>query len=115
MANTPTTLYVCGPMSGLPGLNFEAFFEADRDLTAAGYTVLNPADRAGRTPDMPWEWYLRRCIKDVVDADGLALLSGHHFSRGARLEVAVASGLDMPATTVEDWLSLATTHAAKEQ
>lgn len=109
----PTVLYVCGPMSGLPGLNFDAFFEADKLLREAGYEVLNPADRAGRTPDMPWDWYLRRCIKDAVDADGLALLPDWQRSRGATLEWTVATKLHMPVMTVHDWLDRATTQSER--
>jgi len=104
----PPTVYVCGPMTGLPGLNFEAFFEADKRLRDAGYEVLNPADRAGRTPGKPWAWYLRRCIKDVADADGLALLPNWERSRGASLEVLIAGQLQMPAWPLVKWLDLPT-------
>lgn len=96
-------LYVCGPMTGLPELNFPAFFEAAAQLEDAGYEVLNPADRAGRTLGMPWGWYLRRCIKDVADADGLAILAGWEHSRGAKLEIHVATELEMPIRPVMEW------------
>lgn len=99
------TLYVCGPMTGLPGLNFEAFFEADKQLRDRGYEVLNPADRAGRTEGMPWAWYLRHCLKDVADADGLALLAGWERSKGARLERHVAMELGMPIRMTSRWLA----------
>ena len=105
-----TVLYVCGPMSGLPGLNFDAFFEADKKLRDAGFDVLNPADRAGRTPDMPWSWYLRRCIKDVADADGLAVLPGAGSSKGARLELTIAEELGMATMTVAGWIDVAPFH-----
>lgn len=98
------TLYICGPMTGLPGLNFDAFFEADKLLQDAGYETLNPADRAGRTVGMPWEWYLRRCLKDVADADGLALLAGWQGSKGAQLEHHVARELRMPTRALSVWL-----------
>jgi hypothetical protein len=100
----PPRLYVCGPMTGLPQLNFPSFFEADKQLRDAGYDVLNPADRAGRTEGKPWDWYLRRCIKDVVDSDALALLPGWRGSRGARLEHHIAQSLFMDCRSVEDWL-----------
>lgn len=103
--NDVKTLYVCGPMTGLPGLNFRAFFEADKQLRDRGFEILNPADRAGRTEGMPWSWYLRRCLKDVADADGLALLAGWERSKGARLEAHVAAELQMPALPVNDWLA----------
>jgi Domain of unknown function (DUF4406) len=99
-----TTLYIAGPMTGLPELNFPAFFEAERVLRAHGFDVLNPADRAGRTEGMPWSWYLRRGVRDVTESDGVALLPGWGDSRGARLEWFVARGLDLPAATVDGWL-----------
>lgn len=103
--NQVRVLYVCGPMTGLPGLNFDAFFEADKQLRDRGYEVLNPADRSGGTKDMPWAWYLRRCLKDVADADGLAMLAGWRGSKGARLEHHVALELGMSARPVEAWLA----------
>ena len=37
-------LYLCGPMTGLPGNNYPAFHKAAADLRAAGYSVVH--DRA---------------------------------------------------------------------
>lgn len=99
-----TTLYVAGPMTGLPEENFPAFFAAEKQLKAAGATVLNPAARAGKTKNMPWSWYLRRGIRDVTLADGVALLPDWELSRGAQLEVRVARGLDIPCVTIDGWL-----------
>lgn len=101
------TIYIAGPMTGLPSLNFDAFFEAERQLKAAGYAVLNPADRAGRTAGQPWSWYLRKGVQDVTNADGLAMLPGWEESTGAQLELYVARALDIPYVTVNGWLSVA--------
>lgn len=101
------TLYIAGPMTGLPELNFPAFFDAEAELKRAGFAVLNPADRAGRTEGMPWSWYLRRGLRDVTEADGIALLPGWENSRGAQLEVHVAKGLHMMATSVDGWTAMA--------
>lgn len=105
------SIYICGPMSGLPDLNFPAFYAAEDQLKRAGYAVLNPADRAGRVKNQPWEWYLRRGILDVCRADGIALLPGWENSRGAQLEMHVANQLAMPSTTVDGWVALATQRA----
>lgn len=99
-----STLYIAGPMTGLPDLNFPAFFEAEDLLKKAGFVVLNPADRAGRVTGQPWSWYLRRGVADVTESDGIALLPGWGDSRGARLEWFVGRGLNLPITTVEGWL-----------
>ena len=38
-------IYLSGPMTGLPGLNFAAFHAMTTNLRAGGHTVTNPADR----------------------------------------------------------------------
>ena len=41
--DTHRTVYVSGPMSGLPDRNFTAFHEHSKRLREMGFTVLNPA------------------------------------------------------------------------
>jgi hypothetical protein len=102
-----THLYVSGPMTGMPDLNFPAFNEAARLLRAAGYTVTNPAELdaqdAGKT--LTWEQYMRRDIKALMDCDGVALLPGWTESRGANLEVEIARPLKMAIWPVHVWLA----------
>jgi hypothetical protein len=100
-------LYIAGPMTGMPDLNFPQFFKAEDQLKRAGYAVLNPADRAGRTEGMAWSWYLRRGIRDVTEADGIALLPGWEDSEGARLEVYVARKLRLALAPVDGWVAMA--------
>lgn len=107
------TLYLAGPMTGYPDFNYPAFNEAAERLREAGYEVLNPVDNEAENDTgapQAWGWYLRRALKQVVDAEGVALLPGSQNSRGARLEKHVAEGLGMPVHSVEEWLVLA--HAA---
>lgn len=96
------TLYVAGPMSGLPEWNFPAFFAAQEILERRGFRVLNPA-RHPAVEGESWESCLRRDLPDVLRADGLALLDGWWASRGARLEVQVASTLLVPCLPVNEW------------
>lgn len=107
-----TRLYIAGPMSGLPEFNYPAFRRADRDLRAAGYDVLNPADidaAHNPMPDAPqaWDWYMRHALRMVVAADAVALLDGWWRSRGAALEHHVARALDMDAEPVSEWIARA--------
>ncbi|MBA2927098.1 DUF4406 domain-containing protein [Pseudomonas sp. CCUG 57209] len=37
-------IYLSGPMTGLPGLNFPAFAAMTDNLRAGGHTVTNPAE-----------------------------------------------------------------------
>lgn len=104
-----TTLYVAGPMTGLPEFNYPAFDAASDQLRAAGFDVLNPtsAEEHNPTPGQPqdWDWYMRHALRMVLDSDALAVLPGWEKSRGATLEVAVANALGMDVHPVERWLA----------
>ena len=102
-----STLYVAGPMTGIPEFNYPAFNAAADELRERGYTVFNPTlDRTSPTEDPPgmtWVDYMRAALAMVIKADGIALLPGWENSRGARLEVDVARALGMQVRRVEDW------------
>jgi hypothetical protein len=87
-------LYLSGPMSGIPELNFPAFNAAAAQLRVDGYEVINPAeittDHGAR-----WEDCLRLDIAQLVTCEAIALLPGWENSRGARLEEHIASELGM--------------------
>lgn len=103
-----STLYIAGPMSGLPHYNYPAFNRAEEELLAAGYTVLNPVDAEKDNPTpgqaQPWDWYMRKALAMVLAADGIAVLDGWECSRGARLEVEVAHSLRMPVLPLRRWV-----------
>lgn len=87
-------IYVAGPMTGMPDLNFPAFHAAATALRAAGLDVVNPAEVC---PDhtMPWIDCLRRDIVAMMDCDAIVLLPGWMDSKGARLERHIAVELGM--------------------
>lgn len=103
-----TTLYVAGPMTGLPDLNYPAFLAAEKDLIAAGYLVRNPAhiDTLHNHTGEPqaWDWYMRHAIRMLLSADGVALLPGWRESRGARIEQRLAADLEMPVYYAREWV-----------
>lgn len=107
--------YIAGPMTGLPDFNYAAFFEAEDELARLGHESLNPARNGGNTleeavafsgsnenPSHEWEWYLRRDIPKVVASDALLMLPGWQDSRGANLEVHIATALGMPMYILRD-------------
>lgn len=96
-------VYVSGPMTGLPELNFPAFNAAAFRLRALGLDVVNPADI---NPDntMSWNACMRADIKALCDCTTLALLPGWQQSSGAHIELNLAHRLGMQITTVEDLL-----------
>lgn len=110
-----TTLYVAGPMSGLPQFNYPAFDAAAAVLRDSGYTVISPAEmdspqvRAASLAsttgsfadlaetDETWGDFLSRDVKLVADrVDGVVLLDNWHRSRGARLEAFVCLNVGKP-------------------
>jgi len=91
-------------MTGYPDHNFPAFNEAARELRAAGYQVLNPAD-TGEVDGWEWADYLRIDIISVARSDGIALLPGWEASAGADFEVDIAKRLLMPCLPWRLWLA----------
>lgn len=87
-------LYLAGPMSGLPSLNFPAFHAAAAALRAKGHEVVNPAE-INVDPSTGWEACMRADIAQLVTCDGIALLPGWERSRGATLEHHIATALGM--------------------
>lgn len=96
-----TTLYIAGPMTGLPDYNRPAFNKAQAQLEAAGYRVLNPA----RQPDgLSYTEYMDRGYDDIRQSDGVALLDGWDESPGANAEVRFADRIAVDASPVGSWL-----------
>ena len=100
--------YLGGPMRGLPLFNFPAFYAAEADLAAAGWTVHNPArwdeEVCGFDPRGTIEAQgfstaaaLRHDIEVITTwADAVFVLPGWEASEGARLEVVVAQSVGIP-------------------
>ncbi|MBW1249879.1 DUF4406 domain-containing protein [Pseudomonas tolaasii] len=93
-------IYLSGPMTGLPGLNFAAFHAMTTNLRAGGHTVTNPAEISpeGGT----WNDCMRRDIAALMDCDTVATLPGWENSKGARLEVLIAERLGMTVVNAHD-------------
>ena len=108
-------LYLCGPMTGLPSNNYPAFHKAAADLRAAGYSVVSPAETT-LPSTAPWVSHMRKDIADMVNTcDAVATLPGCESSRGARIEIALATGLGWPVHSVANWLEFARTTAEAER
>lgn len=90
-------IYIAGPMSGLPGLNFAAFHAEAAQLRGQGLQVINPAEI---NPDVgaKWEDCMRADIAQLVFCDGIHLLPGWERSRGAVLEHHIARALGLAIT-----------------
>lgn len=78
-------LYVAGPMTGHPELNFPAFNATAAALRAAGHEVENPAEI---NPDPAAEWTdcMFADLKALTDCDAIVMLPGWEKSPGAQIE-----------------------------
>lgn len=95
MPPTPEKIrvYLAGPMTGLPALNFPTFHKAAAKLREHGLHVANPAEG-----DKPGTWAdcMRLDIAELVQCHWIAMLPGWRASRGANLEHHIATSLGMP-------------------
>jgi hypothetical protein len=88
-------VYISGPMSNLPDLNFPAFDEAKKFLTKRGFVVISPADLSRERSPMLYSEILRNNLKYLLICNAIFLLKGWGTSKGARMEYFVAENLGM--------------------
>lgn len=88
-------VYIAGPMTGLPELNFPAFHAAAYAYRQRGCHVENPAE-INPDPGAAWADCMRQDIPRLLTCDSLVVLPGHENSRGAKLEISIAEALGMP-------------------
>ena len=81
-------VYIAGPMTGIPELNYPAFNRAEKRISEKiGCRILNPA----RQPDgLEYEEYMRRGFADIEEATAIFLITGWEKSKGAVRELKYA-------------------------
>lgn len=99
------TIYIAGPMTGHPENNYPAFHQAAKDLRAAGYHVLNPAENPQPNPNPSWQDWMRAAIAQVIQADAIALLDGYGQSKGALVEASLGRDLGLDVRPIGAWLA----------
>jgi len=113
-------LYLAGPMTGLPKLNFPEFFRVE-GLLVHDWFVVNPARMAVEfwkineiipsldkwescpefeKPTVPESVYLKTDIRMLTICNALALLPGYENSSGANKEIIVARYCGIPVCDV---------------
>lgn len=96
--------YICGPMTGLPDLNFPAFHAEAARLRALGIEVVSPAEINSTAKVFTdrdellahWRKCMRLDIAALMTCDRISLLPGWDRSRGATVEHFNAWALGMP-------------------
>lgn len=98
---TRERLFISGGISGVPNYK-EHFRRAQEQLYKLGYDTVNPADIVGRDG---WKWFdwMKASIELLLTCDGVALLPGYQYSKGANIEYALAESLGMPVRMVSEW------------
>lgn len=99
-------VYIAGPMSGYEDYNYPAFEKAEKELAALGYEPVSPHHTGVQEG---WEWvdYMKADIAKLLTADAVATLPGWVQSKGARAEVSLAEGLEMPVKPLWLWKAIA--------
>jgi len=87
-------IYISGPMSNLPLLNFPAFEKAASALRSFGAEVVSPNEIAMKFPDC-WEKCMAEDIKALCDCEMIFMLKGWERSKGAHLELHIAHRLNL--------------------
>jgi hypothetical protein len=110
-------IYISGPMTGYPDLNFPAFHYAAAELRGKGFEVISPAEI--ELPQYPkgyvpkdeadrkamWRAFMKADIAEMMKTDTVAVLPGWEKSEGATIEVdlALVLGMDIvDAYTMEE-------------
>jgi hypothetical protein len=88
------SIYIAGPMTGLPEFNYPAFNNAAQMLRNLGPHVENPAD-SGVINGATWADYMRLAIAQLIKCDTVYVLNGWESSKGAKLELSIASSIGM--------------------
>lgn len=105
---TNEVLYISGPMSNIPNLNYPAFFAAEEHLTKYFHKVLNPA-RLVLDDGQPntWENWMRKALCMMIsEATSIMLLPGWENSSGAKAELwnAKLLGLSVYEYSDKSWV-----------
>jgi hypothetical protein len=100
-------LYISGPITGMPDLNRKAFKDMANDLFRLGNQAINPHDIGenieaefpyDKTPQ--WIDYMKADCSELCKCDGVVVLPGYEKSKGALIETAIATMLEMPIYTL---------------
>lgn len=91
------TVYISGPMAGLPDLNAYEFAFAEARIKSAGMNPINPHTLCD--PSWDWQKCMRADVKALCDCDAIFLLQGWEKSQGAQLELHIAHRLGLIVLT----------------
>ncbi|AJW97579.1 hypothetical protein BM43_3190 [Burkholderia gladioli] len=94
-------LYLAGPMTGIPDLNFPLFHAEASRLRGLGFEIVNPAE-INADKSRCWRDCMKADIRELVLCDGIVMLPDWERSKGARLEHHIALTLSLPIFIAAD-------------
>lgn len=86
-------IYISGPMTGYPELNYPAFNTIENKLLSDGWLVENPAT-IGVIEGAEWDDYMAASLLQIGKCGAMYMLKGWQMSRGACLEQLIAHSLN---------------------
>lgn len=102
-------VYISGPMTGRPDYNHPNFNRVANRLRAAGYRVINPAERTVDS-EKSWGAYIGECLDDIKGVQesagvcGMLFLDGFAESDGSCVERALGRHLGWYLGMEEDYI-----------
>jgi len=84
--------YISGKITGIEDRAVELFEEAEKEIIELGYEPVNPM-KLNHQHDLSWESYMKQDIKALCDCEIIYLLRNYSDSKGALLELAIATEL----------------------
>ena len=88
-------MYLSGPMTGIEKYNHDLFNKVAEEFRSAGFMVCSPSEFFDGDRTKERKEYMREAVKYMLEADTIVLLPGWQESKGARLEAAIATELDL--------------------
>ena len=85
-------IYLSGAITGTPDYMAQ-FDEAEKELTAKGWRVLNPAKTSATLPATSYLVYMQLSLVQMQDASAIYMLQGWERSPGAVFEKHVAESM----------------------
>jgi hypothetical protein len=84
--------YISGKITSIEARAVVLFEQAEKELIEMGYEPVNPM-KLNHQHDLSWESYMKEDIKALCDCDFIYLLRNYSDSKGALLELAIATEL----------------------
>ncbi|MBP4139647.1 DUF4406 domain-containing protein [Flavobacterium geliluteum] len=88
-------IYIAGKVTGEPIAQCTMKFgNAQKQIEALGFEVVNPLALVNDWK-APWHEAMKKCLKALIDCDGVLMLDDWHLSKGAKIELQLAISLGL--------------------